>query len=178
MPYRPNYTAVDACFLLQPAARRLVRLLSPADPCRARGLLLSLQCYVANCCPTGDLGAISARSLADVCEWMGDPEVMLDGLLIAGVLVMRGRRLVWPKWADATGPGFPLTAAFERRRAVALRKQVMARDGNTCRYCGCATQRPHVDHVQPISRGGKSTLDNLVVACAPCNLSKGSREVI
>lgn len=67
--------------------------------------------------------------------------------------------------------------ASERARAVPLRQAVLTRDQGICRYCGCVPASPHLDHVQPVSRGGLSTLENLVVACGPCNLAKGSKEV-
>ena len=31
------------------------------------------------------------------------------------------------------------------------------------------------DHVVPRSRGGRTTWENVVAACAPCNLKKGNR---
>lgn len=75
-------------------------------------------------------------------------------------------------------------ARSARRRAVtdvserkwyALRADVIERDGEICRYCGSTDGPWHIDHVVPLSKGGKSTLDNLVVACGPCNQSKGDR---
>jgi 5-methylcytosine-specific restriction endonuclease McrA len=46
-----------------------------------------------------------------------------------------------------------------------------------CAYCG-ATDRPlQRDCVQPISRGGRYTLDNIAPACGPCNASKCNDEV-
>jgi 5-methylcytosine-specific restriction endonuclease McrA len=46
-----------------------------------------------------------------------------------------------------------------------------------CAYCG-ATDRPlQRDCVQPISRGGRYTLDNIAPACGPCNASKCNGEV-
>ncbi|MBC7761736.1 MAG: HNH endonuclease [Candidatus Saccharibacteria bacterium] len=45
-----------------------------------------------------------------------------------------------------------------------------------CAYCG-ATERPlQRDCVQPISRGGRYTIDNIVPACGPCNASKSNDE--
>ncbi len=34
----------------------------------------------------------------------------------------------------------------------------------------------HVDHYEPLSKGGKHTLSNLVVACSACNLSKHAKD--
>ena len=56
-----------------------------------------------------------------------------------------------------------------------MRRFVMDRDGHTCRYCGMTEGPMHIDHVLPHSRGGATALDNLVVACAPCNLKKRTR---
>ena len=56
----------------------------------------------------------------------------------------------------------------------ALRSTVFARDKYACRYCG-AHGRLECDHVVPLSRGGRSDLENLVTACLPCNRRKGAR---
>src|ERR1700712_236153 len=55
------------------------------------------------------------------------------------------------------------------------RRAVFARDGHSCQYCGIEGVRLTVDHVLPRSRGGPSSWDNAVTACAPCNLRKGDR---
>lgn len=46
-----------------------------------------------------------------------------------------------------------------------------------CAYCGSDETTLQRDCVQPISRGGRYTLENVVPACGPCNASKGNREV-
>ena len=43
-----------------------------------------------------------------------------------------------------------------------------------CAYCG-ATEKITVDHVVPLSRGGKHEQANLAPACFSCNSSKGAR---
>lgn len=53
-----------------------------------------------------------------------------------------------------------------------VQREVWARDGYCCRYCGATDGPFHLDHVLPWSRGGKHTTGNLVVACQPCNSSK------
>jgi 5-methylcytosine-specific restriction endonuclease McrA len=57
------------------------------------------------------------------------------------------------------------------RRRVA---EIVLRDGYACRYCGTTTGYLDVDHVQPLSRGGTSDLENLALACQPCNRLKRS----
>lgn len=54
-------------------------------------------------------------------------------------------------------------------------EKAFERDGNECYYCGKGdldNNDLHIDHKIPISRGGKTTVDNLVVACSNCNNRK------
>lgn len=44
-----------------------------------------------------------------------------------------------------------------------------------CFYCGDNLQKITLDHIVPISRGGRHSIGNLVSACMPCNSSKGSK---
>lgn len=47
-----------------------------------------------------------------------------------------------------------------------------------CFYCGITLfGEYHVDHIQPLSRGGSNWPDNLACACPDCNLSKGDKTV-
>lgn len=55
---------------------------------------------------------------------------------------------------------------------LSLREKVFERDAWVCVYCGDAPSSPQCDHVVPITRGGKSTVDNLVTSCKRCNSSK------
>jgi 5-methylcytosine-specific restriction endonuclease McrA len=48
--------------------------------------------------------------------------------------------------------------------------------GNACAYCGDDGSL-HLDHVDPLARGGLHVPQNLVPACERCNLSKGAKPV-
>ena len=64
------------------------------------------------------------------------------------------------------------------RRAVRLnRRNIFARDGNRCQYCGKRhpTTELSLDHVMPRSRNGETSWTNLVCACTKCNKRKGGR---
>ena len=61
-----------------------------------------------------------------------------------------------------------------RRVWQLMRQIVFERDGWTCVYCGLRSSTLTCDHVIPVSRGGSSTLDNLVTACLACNLAKAT----
>lgn len=57
------------------------------------------------------------------------------------------------------------------------RRNIFARDRNTCQYCGkrFSTSELSLDHIQPRSQGGRSSWENLVCACTRCNTRKGGR---
>lgn len=56
------------------------------------------------------------------------------------------------------------------------RFNLFLRDEFTCQYCGSQGEMTF-DHVVPRSRGGKTTWQNVVAACGPCNLKKAARSV-
>jgi len=60
------------------------------------------------------------------------------------------------------------------RNPAFTRFNVFLRDRFECQYCGSADDLTF-DHVIPRSRGGRTTWDNVVTACAPCNLLKGGK---
>ncbi|MBI3468285.1 MAG: HNH endonuclease [Planctomycetes bacterium] len=57
------------------------------------------------------------------------------------------------------------------------RRNIFARDGNRCQYCGrkFPTTELSLDHVVPRSQWGQSTWTNIVCACLDCNVRKGGR---
>lgn len=63
------------------------------------------------------------------------------------------------------------------RRPAFTRFNVFLRDQFTCQYCGdpYAADELTFDHVLPRSKGGRTSWENVVAACAPCNLAKGDR---
>lgn len=59
------------------------------------------------------------------------------------------------------------------RNIPVSRRGVLRRDGHRCAYCGRSATT--IDHVQPKSRGGKDTWENLVAACLRCNNKKSDK---
>ena len=57
------------------------------------------------------------------------------------------------------------------------RFNVFLRDRFQCQYCGRSHTANELtfDHVVPRSRGGRTTWENVVTACSPCNLFKGGK---
>ncbi|WP_431302437.1 HNH endonuclease [Sediminicoccus sp. BL-A-41-H5] len=62
------------------------------------------------------------------------------------------------------------------RRPAFTRFNVFLRDRFECQYCGDGLPAHELtfDHVIPRSRGGRTSWENVVAACGPCNLRKGS----
>lgn len=57
-----------------------------------------------------------------------------------------------------------------------MRFSIYSRDGYRCRMCGRSGEycNLEIDHIKPISKGGKSTYDNLQTLCKECNKRKGN----
>ena len=64
------------------------------------------------------------------------------------------------------------------RGYVGLSKhRLFARDRHVCAYCGahCPESDLTVEHIVPVSRGGRHEWTNVVTACRSCNTRKGNR---
>ncbi|WGI20292.1 HNH endonuclease [Amylibacter sp. IMCC11727] len=62
------------------------------------------------------------------------------------------------------------------RTTAFTRFNLFLRDEFTCQYCGAQGDMTF-DHVVPRSRGGRTTWQNVVASCGPCNLRKGARSL-
>lgn len=62
-------------------------------------------------------------------------------------------------------------------RAPFTRRNLFARDGHLCQYCGRKFRSDEltIDHVLPRSRGGDTSWTNCVLSCVRCNAKKGDR---
>lgn len=102
------------------------------------------------------------------------------------VLVMNQKAAIVT--VDAEHPVFGSTTSFDRPSVIILtryvripqsrlvpvsRRGVLRRDANRCAYCD--RHATTIDHVQPRSRGGEDSWENLVACCLACNNAKGDR---
>lgn len=94
-----------------------------------------------------------------VCEY--ELLISAPSLTIKAPAVVRQRRAIAPR---------PKRPAFSRAN-------VLCRDNFTCQYCGerKSIDQLNMDHVEPRSRGGKTTWENIVTSCYPCNQRKAGR---
>ena len=61
-----------------------------------------------------------------------------------------------------------------RPKTAFTRFNLFLRDEFCCQYCGKSGEMTF-DHVIPRARGGRTTWENVVAACSPCNLYKGAK---
>jgi 5-methylcytosine-specific restriction endonuclease McrA len=102
------------------------------------------------------------------------------------VLVMSQKATVLA--ADTEHPVLGASFAFDRPSVIVLtryvrlphsrqipvsRRGVLRRDSHRCAYCGKTAST--IDHVQPRSRGGRDSWENLVACCLRCNNIKSDR---
>ncbi len=66
---------------------------------------------------------------------------------------------------------------FPSQEVKLNRRNLYARDGSRCQYCGkrFSSKELTLDHVMPRVSGGEHSWGNLVCACVKCNAKKGGR---
>lgn len=115
----------------------------------------------------------NATSVADVLRGMFDgvlAAIALPGLFVVVLVIV----------------AVVIRAQDVRRRDPARRfsrqqrREGMARAGGQCEMESglrrrCSRSAEHGDHFYPWSKGGSTSLQNLVAACARCNRAKGAR---
>lgn len=141
----------------------------------ARGLWMECLCIMHEAKPYGHLMLNGKPVEGDTLSRMtGVPVDEVSALLAelrqAGVLSVTSKGVVFSRRMVRDN-----SRREQRMTWAALRKQVLTQDGEVCCYCGDQEGPFHVDHIVPRALGGDDRLDNLCVACAPCNLSKGAK---
>lgn len=87
--------------------------------------------------------------------------------------LLLGRLTTSPKGGGTTG-----VVPMPKRKGLSnkIRFEVFKRDSFKCQYCGRSAPDVmlQVDHINPVARGGKNAMTNLVTSCQPCNGGKGA----
>lgn len=81
-------------------------------------------------------------------------------------------------WETKVPSVIMLKEMMRRRRQPRFSKtNIYIRDLYTCQYCNTSQTRNNLtlDHVIPLSKGGKTEWRNIVAACSPCNSRKGNK---
>ena len=84
---------------------------------------------------------------------------------------------LYMQWRN--GKKYDETSKRERKYLTdKMRYDVLKRDDFKCKKCGVTAKdgaKLHVDHIVPVSKGGKTTLSNLQTLCDRCNLGKSDK---
>lgn len=79
-------------------------------------------------------------------------------------------------------PSVMILKEYEKRKTTIRfsKHNVFLRDGYVCQYCADDVTRKTatLDHVLPVSHGGKTTFENCCTACSTCNANKGNNKKI
>lgn len=87
-----------------------------------------------------------------------------------------------PAFRRDRGSGLPRWAYWQRRdgQRANVTADVLAwveiLRADPCVYCGGPCE--HIDHIDPVDRGGALTVDNLTAACARCNIRKSATPLL
>lgn len=99
----------------------------------------------------------SAKRAADAKRWAAENPEKRRAILKA----YKARRRQQEAGGDTTA------AILEWERAA---KKI-------CHWCGVrCDENYHVDHYEPLSKGGRHEIANLVISCPPCNLRKSAKD--
>jgi 5-methylcytosine-specific restriction endonuclease McrA len=82
------------------------------------------------------------------------------------------------RWSTPVPAVIMLREYQKPKRTMRLAKRnIFLRDEYRCQYCGVDVKESDatLDHVHPVSLGGKNTWENLTTACKPCNWNKSNR---
>jgi len=83
-----------------------------------------------------------------------------------------------PSWETKVPAVIMMKDMMRRKRTPRFTKNnLYLRDLYTCQYCNTKHTRQELtlDHVTPVSKGGKTNWLNIVAACKRCNSNKGSK---
>lgn len=71
-------------------------------------------------------------------------------------------------------------ANSETKKRRKIKEILLKEDGSFCGYCGLRFKPENltIDHIMPLSKGGKTTVENSNLSCKKCNVLKGNMDPI
>jgi len=117
----------------------------------------------------------SDYSFLNTINWKKAMRLMAKGkveVLKATEKILKSSKRTWELYIPRVLRLVKLVRRVYRAKVPYSKKNVIYRDRFICQFCGLESQKLTIDHVIPSSRGGKSSFDNCVAACKPCNNRK------
>jgi 5-methylcytosine-specific restriction endonuclease McrA len=62
-------------------------------------------------------------------------------------------------------------------RRQKIRQELIKENGRKCGYCFKKPKKLTLDHIQPLSKGGADTKDNMMLCCESCNNIKSNMDI-
>jgi len=120
----------------------------------------------------------SDYSFLNTIDWKRAMILLAKGkveVLKATDKILRDSQRTWEIYIPKVLRLVDIVRRVYRAKVPYSKRNVIYRDRFTCQFCGIVDQKLTIDHVIPKSRGGKSSFDNCVAACKPCNNTKNDR---
>lgn len=109
-------------------------------------------------------------------ELLGSIGTVKRWVVDAPLVEINGKEYLVDYWEYLQRPRTISKTIVQRKKLSSrLRFKVFSRDSFTCQYCGKKPPQVilHIDHKLALFNGGTNKFENLVTACAECNLGKG-----
>jgi len=142
----------------------------------AIGIVEAIRLWVSEYSRKRTIGGYPNWVIAESIHFEGNPDVLVQSLCEVGWVTRESdgvlKLLGW-RWQR----GDKRTRRRDRIRAAGgdpsprLRLEIFTRDQYRCVYCSCGEDLT-IDHIIPVSAGGKTERSNLQTLCRCCNSSK------
>jgi len=125
----------------------------------------------------------ATRALEDVRALLGHslPSGSIP-LVIKRALVLLARELRRKKFAQVDKPRAPRRKVDSSHIPAHVRREVAKRDGETCAFVSAhghrcnSRERVEFDHIEPLARGGESTVENVRLHCRTHNQHRAKHQ--
>lgn len=119
----------------------------------------------------------AAYQFAGIVSWKRAMILLIEGKI---EVIRRSQRIVRTVSDEFVVPAVAIlkkmVERIQRSKVPFTRRNLFMRDHHTCQYCGThAATGLTVDHVVPRAAGGKTSWENCVASCKPCNDRKGDK---
>ena len=124
-------------------------------------------------------GRLTFVSGPDHPQWQGGPKGLRERQIASG------KSAAWLRRYRAKNPDKVKEFCARRKHRVLGRlprgtiPRIRKAQGDRCAICSVSLKRKgHVDHIIPVSKGGKHAASNIQLLCAGCNLRKSDKDPI
>jgi hypothetical protein len=170
IPERPAHAQADA-LLPEPTRTQVPERMQPPDPAQ-RVTPLAPQRFGFQCTFDQETHELLQDLRALMSHEIPNGEM---ALVIKGALKLAKAELLKRKFAATERPAHSRGCASTRRIPAAVKRAVWERDGGRCTFVSesgrrCQERaRLELDHIEPVARGGESTVENVRLACRSHN---------